>query len=111
MKYGVVKIIDGMELWLLDLDSGEAPPPGFSWHRVGPTGRYSGLFGTTNASAWLGEYHEAVTIAEAIGGKVMLGPTARTVQTTGHTCRKCNIRNDYAVSNRPDGSYLCYDCR
>lgn len=26
-------------------------------------------------------------------------------------CRKCNLKNDWAVSNQSDGSYLCYECR
>jgi hypothetical protein len=30
---------------------------------------------------------------------------------TGHNCRSCNSRNDYAEANQEDGSYLCYDCR
>lgn len=26
-------------------------------------------------------------------------------------CKKCNLRNEYAVSNQSDGSYICYECR
>lgn len=30
---------------------------------------------------------------------------------SGHSCKKCNEFNDYADSNQPDGSYVCYRCR
>ncbi len=30
---------------------------------------------------------------------------------TGHNCKTCNSRNDYANSNQADGSYVCYECR
>lgn len=30
---------------------------------------------------------------------------------TGHNCSKCNTLNEFAESNRPDGTYLCFECR
>lgn len=29
----------------------------------------------------------------------------------GVICKRCNARNVYAEPNRPDGSYLCFECR
>lgn len=30
---------------------------------------------------------------------------------TGFNCSRCNERNEYASSNHPDGTYVCYRCR
>ncbi len=30
---------------------------------------------------------------------------------TGYNCIKCNFKNDYACANKPDGTYLCFNCR
>jgi hypothetical protein len=31
--------------------------------------------------------------------------------TMGVTCKSCNTINEFASPNRPDGSYVCYNCR
>lgn len=31
--------------------------------------------------------------------------------SNGSTCKKCNITNEYATPNQPDGSFICYKCR
>lgn len=31
--------------------------------------------------------------------------------SNGVTCKKCNISNEYANTNQPDGSFICYGCR
>ena len=42
-------------------------------------------------------------------------PTSKTSQTlpvkTGFNCSRCQRLNEYASSNRPDGTYICYECR
>lgn len=38
-------------------------------------------------------------------------PTALTASQSGVVCKRCNARNEFAVANRSDGSYLCYECR
>jgi hypothetical protein len=30
---------------------------------------------------------------------------------TGCVCKNCNSSNECALPNRPDGSYVCYNCR
>ena len=30
---------------------------------------------------------------------------------TGHRCNRCKSFNEYAAANRPDGTYVCYECR
>ncbi len=37
--------------------------------------------------------------------------TAKATLKTGYNCSKCNFKNDYAASNQPNGTYLCYECR
>lgn len=27
------------------------------------------------------------------------------------TCKKCGMKNEYAATNQPDGTYVCYQCR
>ncbi len=41
------------------------------------------------------------------------GSGAALVKTAnnGCVCRRCNARNEYAVSNQKDGSYICFECR
>jgi hypothetical protein len=29
----------------------------------------------------------------------------------GMACSKCKNFNEYAISNKPDGSFICYSCR
>jgi hypothetical protein len=45
--------------------------------------------------------------------QTVINSAAALVQSkaTGHNCRRCNSRNDYAAANQSDGSYLCYECR
>lgn len=31
--------------------------------------------------------------------------------STGVYCARCNLPNPYATQNRPNGTYVCYDCR
>lgn len=38
------------------------------------------------------------------------GP-AKAPGKTGHNCKRCNSRNDYAEANQGDGSYICWECR
>lgn len=49
------------------------------------------------------------TIAKAMANQQK--PAAPVAKKTGHNCRSCNSRNDYAEANQEDGSYLCYECR
>ncbi len=37
------------------------------------------------------------------------GPT--NAAKTGFNCIRCKTKNDYAVSNQKDGTYVCYECR
>jgi len=30
---------------------------------------------------------------------------------TGHFCVSCNLKNEYAVANQKDGTYVCFECR
>lgn len=32
-------------------------------------------------------------------------------KATGHNCKTCNFRNDFAEANQDDGTYLCFNCR
>jgi hypothetical protein len=32
-------------------------------------------------------------------------------KSTGHNCKACNFRNDFAEANQDDGTYLCFNCR
>lgn len=32
-------------------------------------------------------------------------------KATGHNCKACNFRNDFAEANQDDGTYLCFNCR
>ena len=32
-------------------------------------------------------------------------------KATGHNCRVCNQRNDFAEANQVDGTYVCFNCR
>jgi hypothetical protein len=32
-------------------------------------------------------------------------------KATGHNCKSCNFRNDFAEANQDDGKYLCFNCR
>lgn len=32
-------------------------------------------------------------------------------KATGHHCKACNFRNDFAEANQDDGTYLCFNCR
>lgn len=39
-------------------------------------------------------------------------PGSRPVaKPTGHICKGCNFKNDFAEANQDDGSYLCFNCR
>ncbi len=29
----------------------------------------------------------------------------------GMNCKRCNMKNDWAISNQKDGSYICFECR
>lgn len=43
-----------------------------------------------------------------------IGPGSTSVKNNsenGMNCSRCGMKNDYAESNQPDGSYLCYNCR
>lgn len=42
---------------------------------------------------------------------IQLDSNAKTNIKTGHHCLKCKTFNDYAASNREDGTYVCYECR
>lgn len=42
---------------------------------------------------------------------VTVQPAAILYGHTGHTCAKCKTFNEYAASNQPDGSYVCFGCR
>lgn len=33
------------------------------------------------------------------------------VKPNGINCKKCNMRNEWAVPNKDDGTYLCFECR
>lgn len=33
------------------------------------------------------------------------------LKSTGHNCKRCNERNDYAEANQVDGTYVCFNCR
>ncbi len=37
--------------------------------------------------------------------------TVSHASVTGFNCATCNERNDYACSNQPNGTYVCYRCR
>ncbi len=39
------------------------------------------------------------------------GPRTSVSSKTGYNCKRCNSKNDYACSNQPDGSYVCFECR
>lgn len=32
-------------------------------------------------------------------------------KATGHNCKVCNFRNDFAEANQDDGTYVCFNCR
>lgn len=37
--------------------------------------------------------------------------TKPVAKATGHNCKACNFRNDFAEANQDDGTYLCFNCR
>lgn len=41
------------------------------------------------------------------------GPTFRMLNehADGCVCMRCNAKNEWAIPNRPNGKYLCYECR
>lgn len=45
-----------------------------------------------------------------IAGGVIKGPTVA-VYPNGCNCVKCNLKNEYAIPNQKDGTYVCYMCR
>lgn len=52
-----------------------------------------------------------------VNGGTGKDPSNRATQVTtpmatyGFNCSRCNSRNDYATPNRPDGTYVCFECR
>lgn len=38
-------------------------------------------------------------------------PASVSAPSGGCTCVKCNGLNEYAAPNRPDGTYVCFECR
>lgn len=51
-----------------------------------------------------GQRHPTVFFEPKPGSK----PVAK---ATGHNCKACNFRNDFAEANQDDGTYLCFNCR
>lgn len=37
--------------------------------------------------------------------------TRPVAKPTGHNCKGCNFKNDFAEANQDDGTYLCFNCR
>ncbi len=84
------------------LASGANPPPlqGLPAWMPQPTG--GTMFGLTRRTEQ--------DIADDERGKIERIKAYKTPKT-GYNCIRCNFKNDYASSNRSDGSYLCFNCR
>ncbi len=66
--------------------------------------------GLTGLNAWLPKSGGA-TFGLNRAAQPLEGTPVVAVTKTGFNCTKCNDKNDFAESNQPNGTYVCYQCR
>ena len=58
-----------------------------------------------------GEPHPTLFFEKPAAQTTKSGWVLQTWKATGHNCKTCNSRNDYATANQADGTYVCFECR
>jgi hypothetical protein len=55
--------------------------------------------------------HSSIKVVHVVGlaSTVVRGPSKASCALA--VCKRCGAGNEWAVPNRPDGTYICYECR
>lgn len=93
---------DRIEVYGLNQSLSEAPEPTLGIvYRTDDDGVFVKFDSPVHGipEAWIGWATSGISFRRPEGG------------TSGVRCSGCQLVNEFATPNRPDGSYLCYNCR